>query len=295
MTDLEPIPPAARPQLQQPAGWNRADWQKTIPPARDQWQSRVLTLSVTALLLLAALSREWKALGASTRSPWPALVSLLFALTVWRLRAATAAAAALGGLVCLLLAGSFIPQSLPVSPALLPLIVLFLLTFAATRFKRRAKEAAGLAEPRRGRRAAQIAANLGVAGLCAATGFYPGVLAALAEATADTLSSEIGQALGGPTWLLTSLRRVAPGTDGGISLRGSVAGLAGAALVTLAGSPWLWSPRAAVIVFAAAVAGLLADSLIGATLERRGWLGNDLVNFASTLVSALLAWSLRAR
>ena len=290
MTDPDLIPPTPRPQPLQPAGW-----QKTITPARNQLQSHALTISVVALLLFFAVHLQWAALRDTGFSPWPALVSLLFALTVWRLRAATAAAAALGGLICLLLASRVTTLTLPVSPALLPLIVLFLLTFAATRYKHHAKEIAGLAEPRRGRRASQIAANLGVAGLCAATGFYPGVLAALAEATADTLSSEIGQALGGPTWLLTSLERVAPGTDGGISLRGTVAGLIGAALVTLAGSPWLPSPRAAVLVFAAAVAGLLADSLLGATLERRGWLGNDLVNFSSTLVSALLAWSLRVR
>jgi uncharacterized membrane protein len=40
------------------------------------------------------------------------------------------------------------------------------------------------------------------------------------------------------------------------------------------------------------VAGLLFDSVLGATLERRGWLGNDWVNFASTAFAALLAYML---
>ncbi len=229
-----------------------------------------------------------------TLSPWPLAISLLFALTVWRLRSATAPAAALGATICLLLATPTGAHASPpvISPALWPLILLFLLTFAATRFKRRVKQSSGLAEPRHGRRASQIVANLGVAGLCAAVGFYPGILAALAEATADTVSSEVGQALGCPTRLLTTLRPVSPGTDGGISLRGTAAGIVAAILIVLAGAHALPSWHVAAAITAAAIAGLLFDSLLGATVERRGLLGNDLVNASSTLVSVLLIWSL---
>ena len=65
------------------------------------------------------------------------------------------------------------------------------------------------------------------------------VIAALAEATADTLASELGEVLGGPPLLLTTLRRVAPGTDGAISLAGTVAGTGGAVLVVLVAVPTL--------------------------------------------------------
>jgi len=50
--------------------------------------------------------------------------------------------------------------------------------------------------------------------------------------------------------------------------------------------------RQAIIAFAAAIAGLFADSLLGATLERRGWLNNDSVNFLSTAFAALIALAL---
>ena len=99
-----------------------------------------------------------------------------------------------------------------------------------------------MAEDKRGRNAAQVAANLGVAGLAAAVALgirLPGtwyavvVIAALAEATADTLASELGEVLGGPPLLITTLRRVAPGTDGAISLAGTVAGTSGAVVVVL--------------------------------------------------------------
>jgi uncharacterized protein (TIGR00297 family) len=169
------------------------------------------------------------------------------------------------------------------------LIALFVLTFAATRYGRKKKEARGLAEKRSGRRASQVVANLGVAALFASVGWYGGCLAALAEATADTVSSEIGQAVGGPTWLITKFTRVAAGRDGGVSVAGTLAGVLGAGLVVIVGAPGLVRWTDGVVVFVCACAGLAFDSLLGATVEERGWLGNDLVNFCSTLFTAVLA------
>jgi uncharacterized protein (TIGR00297 family) len=116
------------------------------------------------------------------------------------------------------------------------------------------------------------------------------VIAALAEATADTVSSEIGQAFGGAPILLTTLRRVPPGTDGAITLFGTLAGILAAAIIAATGAPALGMSAAEYAVsFAAAVAGLFFDSLLGATIERKGWLGNDLVNFTSTAFAATVA------
>jgi uncharacterized protein (TIGR00297 family) len=197
----------------------------------------------------------------------------------------------------------------PFHSGLAPLIVLFALTHEATRMGRERKTAKGLAEDRKGRNAAQIVANLGAAAWASSYCFYtfrhiahgwqwPSIvaafqmpmLAALAEATADTVSSEIGQAFGGTPFLLTTLRRVPPGTDGAISLRGTLAGVVAAAIVAATGAPALgMSFGECLVAFGAGVAGLFFDSLLGATVERKGWLGNDLVNFASTAFSATLA------
>jgi uncharacterized protein (TIGR00297 family) len=138
-----------------------------------------------------------------------------------------------------------------------------------------------------------VLANLGAAAACAALGqLHPvlrlAALAALAEATADTVSSEVGQAFGGTPVLLTTLRRVAAGTDGAISVAGTAAGVAAAAVVCAAGAMTLGAAAAAVAL-TAGVAGLFADTLLGATVERRGWLNNDLVNLSSTVVAATLA------
>ena len=115
-------------------------------------------------------------------------------------------------------------------------------------------------------------------------------LAALAEAAADTVSSEVGQVFGGRPRMITTLREVEPGTDGAISLAGTLAGVVAAAIVAGAGTLALGGDR---IMFAVSCAGgvfgLFFDSLLGATLEERGWLNNDAVNFLSTGSAAAFA------
>jgi uncharacterized protein (TIGR00297 family) len=200
----------------------------------------------------------------------------------------------MGWLICLILAQSPLVRSrylLDTQPHFLvsALLTVFLLTFAATRCKRRQKEIRGLSESRRGRSASQIVANLGVAGLFAAVGRYEGCIAALAEAAADTVSSEIGQAIGHPARLITTGRLVPPGTDGGITVSGTTTGILAAGIVVAIGAfrhP-LWPNQ--IVLWVAAISGLFLDSVLGATAERRGWLGNDLVNFSSTLFAALFA------
>ena len=116
------------------------------------------------------------------------------------------------------------------------------------------------------------------------------VVAVLAEATADTLASELGEVLGGPPFMITTLRRVAPGSDGAVSLAGTVAGTSGALLVALVAMPALGlSIGSALGAGLGAIGGLFFDSLLGATAERRGWLNNDAVNFLSTIAAAVIA------
>jgi uncharacterized protein (TIGR00297 family) len=273
---------------------------KAIAPGRDRLQSLWLVWVAGTLLVLAAAAPLVAALRLGSRlrplAP-PLLFSFGFATLVLVLRAATLPAAVMGFLICFILAQS--PQvwtgvethPLP-HTAIHALVALFILTFAATKYGRLKKETRGLAEARHGRAASQIVANLSMGALFAAAGSYEGCIAALAEAAADTVSSEIGQAIGGPAWLITSLRRVPPGTDGGVSLAGTAAGVVAAAIIVQVGASHhsFWPHKAS--VFIGACAGLFFDSLLGASVERQGWIGNDLVNFASTLFAATLALGL---
>jgi uncharacterized protein (TIGR00297 family) len=96
--------------------------------------------------------------------------------------------------------------------------------------------------------------------------------------------------LGGQPRLITTLRRVEAGRDGAISAAGTLAGVAAAAAIAALGTYALrGDTRLLWIAAAGAVFGLFFDSLLGATLEERGWLNNDAVNFLSTASAAAVA------
>jgi uncharacterized protein (TIGR00297 family) len=111
----------------------------------------------------------------------------------------------------------------------------------------------------------------------------------VATAAADTCSSEIGKAYGRRTFLITTLRQVAPGTEGAVSLEGTTAALAGALAVGAVGvATGLFAWPAALVVVLAGFLGSLAESVLGTIAERRGWMTNDLLNAANTAIGALL-------
>jgi uncharacterized protein (TIGR00297 family) len=282
--------------------------QKNRSGATLYWQSQLL------LLIVVPASCLWIFLQAmyawSFRDPvllQMAAISIAFGLLVWMLRAATAHAAVTGAIItaCLYL------RTPGWRTALFPLIVLLVLTLVATRVGRAHKEHLGTAEARRGRKASQVVANLGVAALAAipltATQLFTpsvrtqaaslaAIAAAMAEAAADTLSSELGQVFGGQPLLLTTLKPVPVGTDGGVTLAGTAIGCIGAAVITAVSAvTFSLNLKISAEVFSAAVLGFFADSLLGATFERRGWLNNDAVNFLSTLAAALAAGWLVSR
>jgi uncharacterized protein (TIGR00297 family) len=281
-----------------------AEKRRQIPVRRERMQSAWLTAGVSVLLAMKLATAVWEMHRLGMWPPYPRwlwvslTVSAGFALLVWLLRSATGAAAALGGLICMnLLLGQARGTGWQ-QTAMPALLTLFVLTFAATRFGRARKERMGVAEAGGGRRAAsQIIANLGVAGLCAglcagaaSPMLFAACVAALAEATADTISSELGQALSGRTVLITSWREAPAGTDGGISLAGTVWGAAAAGMIVLVtAATGALTIEMGMVAFAAAVLGLLFDSMLGATVERSGWMGNDLVNFCSTAFAAVVA------
>ena len=120
--------------------------------------------------------------------------------------------------------------------------------------------------------------------------FLVAMIAALAEAAGDTISSEIGQWLSGRAYMITTLKPVPAGQDGGISLAGTLAGMGASAIIVVVGyALGLCSPGMAVVAFVAAGAGNLVDSYLGATIERRGLVGNGMVNFAGTSFAGGLA------
>jgi uncharacterized protein (TIGR00297 family) len=267
-------------------------------PSRNQklhWQSKMvllLVLPAAGVWLFVLLLRPALSSGPATTAAGLAAGATL-ALLVWRARAATGAGALTGGL----LMACFCLTTPGWHSSAWALLTMLVLTLSATRVGRARKQHLGVAESRHGRGAAQVAANLGFAALAGTLINAQGqvvaltvLLAALAEAGADTLSSELGQALRATPRLITTLKPVPPGTDGGITVAGTALGWLGAVVIACVGVSTMALPwQSGAIAAAAGVAGLLFDSLLGATLERAGWLNNDAVNFLSTLFAGAVA------
>src|SRR3546814_458416 len=95
------------------------------------------------------------------------------------------------------------------------------------------------------------------------------LLASFATKLADTTATEIGKAFGRHTIVLPSLKRVLPGTEGGISLEGTLAGaVAASALAYLGVALGFTSWRGGVLAVIAAMVATTAESMIGSTDRR---------------------------
>lgn len=201
------------------------------------------------------------------------------------------AGGAVGGLVI----GTIIYAGL--GPQGFAILALFVVGGSAlTRLGYQIKHRTGTAQERGGRRGAKNAlANCAVATLCAVlaplTGyeaFTAAFVGSLGAAFADTAESEVGQLYSRAPRLVTTLRPVPPGTDGAVSLPGTLAGVVVALLTATLGFSlgMLESATATLLVALAAFLGTVGDSLVGALARRAG---NELTNVLCTLVAALLA------
>jgi uncharacterized protein (TIGR00297 family) len=172
------------------------------------------------------------------------------------------------------------------------------------------------------RDAGQVLANGGAPALGALLGLSDPSLgiwaltAGLAAAAADTWATAIGATSAAHPHHLLTLRRVTPGTSGGVTWRGTFGGIAGALSVAAVGALALGELRllAAAVVYG--VAGMFIDSLLGAIAQGRfrcdrcavateqrhhrcgeptrrtgglAWLTNDGVNAVATLLITTIA------
>lgn len=186
----------------------------------------------------------------------------------------------------------------------------FILGSGVTRIGLAQKEAAGIAEKRSGARGPEnVWGSAAIATLCILVllflPFSPwsgqmeaiqpllllGYVASFATKLADTFGSEIGKAYGQHTFLITTLQPVPRGTEGAVSLEGTLAGI-GAAIL-LGGLGWAVGLVSGIQVGMILIAAFIAtnlESVIGATLQSRwAWLTNELVNVVNTLIGAIIA------
>jgi uncharacterized protein (TIGR00297 family) len=260
--------------------------------ARSSTTSEVIALVCAAALLLTALwVRGPDLLHTGSRLYLALVTTVAFAVAARLARGVNTSGALAGASIAFILANRDLRM-------FWILLIVFFVTLAATRVGGSRKQQLKVAEAESGRSASQVMANLGIAALMLVVTSPKSALvlalAALAEVAADTTSSEIGTALSTGTVLITTWKPVPSGTDGGVSLTGTLAGVAAA--VIIAGCSLglgLVSFPAAMVIACAGAGGMIVDSLLGALLERRGYLNNDVVNLLSTAAAALIALALR--
>lgn len=166
-----------------------------------------------------------------------------------------------------------------------------------TSWKLRTKQHLGLAEADSGKRnAAQVFANAGAAGLVGLLALWipliehraPLMIAGcFAAATADTVSSELGNVYGKRFRDVTTLKTASRGVNGAISLEGTLLGVCGSILIAAVYAIWFGFSTDLVLIVLAGTFGNWIDSVLGATLEKKGILGNNAVNFLNTMSAAL--------
>ncbi|MEW6569096.1 MAG: DUF92 domain-containing protein [Chloroflexota bacterium] len=211
------------------------------------------------------------------------------------------------------------------TPAVL-LVLFFVSSSGLSRLGKGRKRSVAAAFSKGSRRdLGQVLANGGVAAACsllygvtAQSVWLVALTGALAAANGDTWATELGVLSGSRPRLITTGALVEPGTSGGVSLMGTLAAVAGAALIGAAATGLEAEPRLALVAVLGGLAGALFDSLLGATVQAmyfcpvcgreterhprhtcgaetrriRGlaWLDNDGVNLAATIVGSWTAW-----
>lgn len=187
-------------------------------------------------------------------------------------------------------------------PGWLMLVGFFVLGSAASKLGYQRKAALGVAQDAGGRRGAKHAlANCGAALICAIAFYFTqhpawifAYVGAFATALSDTSASEIGQLYGRTPILITTFRRVPVGTEGAVSLEGTLAGIAASVLLALLG----WAVALVIpshglhlvwIIAVAAFVGTTLESYLGATIEGVKGIDNEVINFANTVIGAATA------
>ena len=186
---------------------------------------------------------------------------------------------------------------------LIALFIFLVIGSIATKWKLEEKKLLSLEEANEGLRSwKNVLANGGAVSIMAIYNFispgeewiYFAAIASISVAMSDTLASEIGS-LDIRTRSITTLQSVPAGTNGGMSPTGTVAALIGAIIISIIGV--IFSPEDSTIndinlLLMLTLIGWLGcqvDSLLGALLENRGYLGKHSVNFLATFSGSLIA------
>ncbi|MGI0481169.1 TIGR00297 family protein [Geminocystis sp. CENA526] len=178
----------------------------------------------------------------------------------------------------------------------------FLVGSGITKIGIKQKEAEGIAEKRSGVRGAENVWGSALIATISCLGYVflspawqsfclIAYVASFATKLSDTCASEIGKAYGKRTFLITNFQPVARGTEGAVSLEGTLAGIIASIVISvLAWQINLIDFMGVIICIISAFIATNLESVIGATLQTKfEWLTNEFVNILNTLIGASIA------
>lgn len=182
------------------------------------------------------------------------------------------------------------------------LLTFFILGGAFTKYKYRYKESIGLAQSKGGVRSYENVFSNSTAALVLAIcyGIYPqyadliifAYLGTVATATGDTLASEVGTTAHSQPIMITTLKPTNAGVDGAVTILGEIAALLGSMVIGLLPVIFGRVEDAGMAIAITTTGGFLGtniDSILGATLQKRGMLSNSGVNFVATFAGAAVS------
>ncbi|TWR26131.1 DUF92 domain-containing protein [Mucilaginibacter achroorhodeus] len=223
------------------------------------------------------------------------IILIIAVVVVYKAKKLTVNGALAGGLTAILI---YIGAGMA---GITELAAFFILATLATAHKKQLKSNLPNEHHQQKRNLWQVVANGGIAAVCGVFAFlFPSnakvfqmmMAGSLASATADTLSSELGSVYGKRFYNILTSKPDERGKDGVISLEGTLIGVIGSAIIALMYVAYFGFSNAFYLIIAAGVSGNFIDSILGATLERRGSIGNNTVNAINTFAAAIIVWLL---
>ena len=181
------------------------------------------------------------------------------------------------------------------------IVIYLLLGSLVTKIGYKFKKERGIEEKRGGKRGPEnvwgsaatgmffaIMTKLNVANLVF---FKIGFAASFSAKLADTFGSEIGKRFGGETYLITSLKKVKRGTEGGISLEGTLASFLGAIFMSFVmfSLSIISNKNQFIIVSISGFLATISESIIGAKFQNKYKLSNEIVNAIQTSIASVFA------
>lgn len=133
-----------------------------------------------------------------------------------------------------------------------------------------------------------IVGNAGAGAIALLFSNYAAFFGSISAALSDTLSSEIGLLSKKKPRLITTMEEVEPGTDGGVTLLGFGGAIIGAFVISTFFFFFFGQLKISIFIFLAGLIGAIADSFLGAVLQKRKVLDNNQVNFIATATGAVV-------